>query len=96
MLQNKGKVVYENHYYNNIDNGGSRHDNGYTNVNQTINEEKGDIRAGYSMVREELPNNVEGRKMENLNEIITALGSAIAGVYCLVKTIINAIKKIKK
>lgn len=36
------------------------------------------------------------KKMEDLQGIITALGSAIAGVYCLIKTIIAAIKKTKK
>lgn len=32
----------------------------------------------------------------DIQAIITALGSAIAGVYCLVKTVINLIKNIKK
>ena len=31
-----------------------------------------------------------------IQELVTALTSAIAGVYCLVKTIINIVKKIKK
>lgn len=31
-----------------------------------------------------------------IQELITAFTSAIAGVYCLVKTIINIVKKIKK
>lgn len=38
----------------------------------------------------------EVRNMEDMQSIVTALGSAIAGVYCLVKTIINVFKKIKK
>ena len=47
-------------------------------------------------IKEEI-NNGEVRNMENgIQEVITALTSAIAGVYCLVKTIINIIKKIKK
>lgn len=33
--------------------------------------------------------------MENLNELITVIGSAIAGVYCAIKAIINFFKKIK-
>lgn len=37
----------------------------------------------------------EVTKVEDLNSIITAVGSAIAGIYCAVKTIINTIKKIK-
>lgn len=36
------------------------------------------------------------KSMEDINSIVTALGSAIAGVYCLIKTIIAAIKKAKK
>ena len=49
-----------------------------------------------SEVKEEI-NYGEVRTMENgIQEVITALTSAIAGVYCLVKTIINIIKKIKK
>lgn len=39
----------------------------------------------------------EVRDMDaGLQELLTAITSAIAGVYCLVKTIINIIKKIKK
>ena len=39
----------------------------------------------------------EVRNMDSgIQEIVTALTSAIAGVYCLVKTIINIVKKIKK
>lgn len=30
-----------------------------------------------------------------INEIITAVTSAIAAIYCLVKTIINVVKKVK-
>lgn len=41
-------------------------------------------------------NEEEVNNMEDVNSIITALGSAIAGVYCLIKTIIAAIKKAKK
>lgn len=47
-------------------------------------------------VKEEI-NNGEVRNMEGgIQEIVTALTSAIAGVYCLVKTIINIVKKLKK
>lgn len=54
-------------------------------------------------VEEKIATFMEGRireeevsKMEDINSIVTALGSAIAGVYCLIKTIIAAIKKVKK
>lgn len=33
--------------------------------------------------------------MEGINELITVIGSAIAGVYCAVKAIINFFKKLK-
>lgn len=41
-------------------------------------------------------NKKEVRELEDMQNIVTALGSAIAGIYCLVKTIINAIKKVKR
>lgn len=38
----------------------------------------------------------EVKTMESgLQELMTAISSAIAGVYCLVKTIINIVKKVK-
>lgn len=52
--------------------------------------------VGNNLIKEEI-NNGEVKNMENgIQELITALTSAIAGVYCLVKTIINIVKKIKK
>lgn len=51
---------------------------------------------GKSKIKEEI-NDGEVKEMENgIQEIVTALTSAIAGVYCLVKTIISIVKKIKK
>lgn len=39
----------------------------------------------------------EVRNMDaGLQELMTAISSAIAGVYCLVKVIINIVKKVKK
>lgn len=39
----------------------------------------------------------EVRTLEaGIQELITAVTSAIAGIYCLVKTIINLMKKVKK
>lgn len=47
-------------------------------------------------IKEEI-NNGEVRNMNSgIQEIVTALTSAIAGIYCLVKTIINIVKKVKK
>nr|DAG78028.1 MAG TPA: Spore germination protein GerPC [Microviridae sp.] len=49
-----------------------------------------------SEIKEEI-NNGEVKKMENgIQEFVTALTSAIAGIYCLVKTIMNIVKKLKK
>ena len=47
-------------------------------------------------IKEEI-NNGEVKNMDaGIQELITAVTSAIAGIYCLVKTIINIIKKVKK
>nr|DAK50609.1 MAG TPA: hypothetical protein [Microviridae sp.] len=47
-------------------------------------------------IKEEIKNG-EVRNMDSgIQEIVTALSSAIAGIYCLVKTIINIVKKLKK
>lgn len=47
-------------------------------------------------IKEEI-NNGEVINMESdIQSLITAITSAIAGVYCLVKTIINLLNKIKK
>lgn len=77
----------------NINYGGYRYDNSSNSIISHMaktEEEDLTISDSYFNVK-------EVRNMENgLNEVITALGSAIAGVYCLVKTIINLIKKIKK
>lgn len=52
--------------------------------------------VGGNNIKEEI-NYGEVKNMESgIQEIVTALTSAIAGVYCLVKTIINIVKKIKK
>lgn len=49
-----------------------------------------------SEIKEEI-NNGEVINMESdIQGLITAITSAIAGIYCLVKTIINLVKKIKK
>lgn len=47
-------------------------------------------------IKEEIKNG-EVRNMDSgIQELMTAITSAIAGIYCLVKTIINIIKKVKK
>lgn len=53
--------------------------------------------GGKNIIKEEKTWKEEVKSMDSgIQEIVTALTSAIAGVYCLVKTIINIIKKIKK
>lgn len=47
-------------------------------------------------IKEEIKNGEVKNMDSGIQEIITALTSAIAGVYCLVKTIINIVKKLKK
>lgn len=70
----------QGNYINDI---GSNRTNNRTNYNYHEEIEKIEIKEEEAM------------KLEDLNSIITAVGSAIAGIYCAVKTIINAIKKIK-
>ena len=49
-----------------------------------------------SEIKEEI-NDGEVKAMDSgIQELVTALTSAIAGIYCLVKTIINIVKKVKK
>lgn len=91
MLQNKGNVKYENYYIDNINNGGMRYDNSFTNFISALEISEKDL-----SIDEKYFNKSEVIKMESLNELITVIGSAIAGVYCAVKAIINAIKKMKK
>lgn len=54
----------------------------------------------YMQESEEIKEEIKDGEVRNMDagiqEIVTALTSAIAGIYCLVKTIINIVKKIKK
>lgn len=86
--------IISNDILDNINNGGDRYDYSYTNIISSVEESEDEITIDDAYFN---INTKEVRNMENgLNEVITALGSAIAGIYCLVKTIINLIKKIKK
>lgn len=57
-------------------------------------------RIDYYMQQEEIKEEISNGEVRNMDsgiqEIVTALTSAIAGIYCLVKTIINIVKKLKK
>lgn len=84
--------IIVNDILDNFYNGGSRYDNSDTNIISSVEEAENEI-----TIDDTYFNIKEVRNMENaLTEVITALGSAIAGIYCLVKTIINLVKKIKK
>ena len=88
--------IISNDILDNINYGGSRYDNSYNSIISSIQEEE-KTESEVTIDDTYFKNVKEVRDMENgLNEVITALGSAIAGIYCLVKTIINLIKKIKK
>lgn len=56
-------------------------------------------RIDYYM-QEEIKEEIKDGEVRNMDsgiqELITAVTSAIAGIYCLVKTIINIVKKVKK
>lgn len=84
--------IIANDILDNIYNGGDRYDYSDTNIISSVENSEDEI-----TIDDTYFNIKEVRDMENgLNEVITALGSAIAGIYCLVKTIINLIKKVKK
>ena len=71
----------------------------YRNYDRIDNNYKKTKAVGFYETQDEKEkqiNKKEVSKVEDLNSIITALGSAIAGIYCLIKTIMGAIKKIKK
>ena len=80
-----------------INYGGDRYDNSVNYTNNKMEVEKcGEVTT---MNITEYPQKIlkkEVRKMEDINTIITAIGSAIAGIYCAIKTIIGVIKKVKK
>ena len=78
----RGNYIDSSDYRNN-----NRIDYSYKEIEEKIDE---------TFKNMEVINNGEVRNMEDMNSILTALGSAIAGIYCLVKTIVAAIKKIKK
>lgn len=67
--------------------------NGRTNNNYKEREEEiaYERLEGNNLWKEEVKDMDAG-----IQELVTAFTSAIAGVYCLVKTIINIVKKIKK
>lgn len=73
--------------------GNNNKEEGWTEA-VTSTEESGI--GGESLDKEVIVWEKEVKNMENLNELITVIGSAIAGVYCAVKAIINAIKSLKK
>lgn len=107
MLQNKGNVRYESNYYNNINYGGMRYDNSDTNFIKSFTESQGlnNDYINYDLfnrfffsIGDSLENKINGgdKKMDSdINTIITAITSAIAGIYCAVKTILNLVKKLK-
>lgn len=90
LLQNKGNVKYENHYYNNINYGGMRYDYSDTNFISTLEISEKDL-----SIDEKYFNIGGDKRMENLNELLTVIGSAVAGVYCAVKAIVAFVKKLK-
>ena len=71
-----------------INNGGDRFD--YSDTNIIIGTSEEEINSTENLKQSEV------RKMEDLNQITASIGSIIAGVYCIVKTIIAIVKKQKK
>lgn len=75
------------HYINNRNN---KSDYSYTNSNSSTEE---DEELEYPTINLKIK---EVRKVEDLNQITASIGSVIAGIYCIVKTIIAIVKKQKK
>lgn len=66
-------------------------------INDRVDYSYKEIEEKISKIMEENICEEEVRDMDaGIQELITAVTSAIAGVYCLVKTIINIVKKMKK
>ena len=66
-------------------------------INDRVDFDYKEIEEKINKFTEENTWKEEVKNMDSgIQEIVTALTSAIAGVYCLVKTIINIVKKIKK
>lgn len=84
--------IIANDILDNINNGGDRYDNSYTNIISHMEKSKEDLTISDTYFNLDFE---EVKKMEQ-PEVITMITSIIAGLYAVVKTIINLIKKIKK
>ncbi len=82
--------IISNDILDNINYGGYRYDNSDTNFISDLEKSEEDL-----TIDDTYFNFKEVRKMEQ-PEVITMITSIIAGLYAVVKTIINLIKKMKK
>lgn len=103
MLQNKGNVYYINkttesevgtneQKRNNDFINFNLFDSAWRNIDKWLRRDSNNEREKSKELHQS-----GGIKMDGVvQELVTAITSAIAGVYCLVKVIINLINKIKK
>lgn len=84
--------IIANDILDNFNNGGYRYDNSYNNIISDMEESEKDL-----TISDNYFNNFEEvNKMEDMNILVSAIGSAITAIYVLVKTIFNLVKKFKK
>lgn len=91
MLQNKGIVVYENNLTKEIK---EEIENIQSNINIHNSLRKFNLLDRFHITTQNTKQK-EVKNMEGINELLTVIGSAIAGVYCAVKAIVSFIKKLK-
>lgn len=105
MLQNKGTVYYVNTKGGDTNEGLDNKDfinynmldSAWRRLNGLFNARGKAIESATTSEGETRTNNKEVRELESLlTELTTAVTSAIAGIYCLVKVILSIVNKFKK
>lgn len=98
MLQNKGQVYYDSSIYFNE----KAFEKGWQSIENRLREwndgRSNDSSFENESIEQYQTNNYKGgeRKMEDMNMLVSSIGSAITAIYVLVKTIIGIIVKMKK
>lgn len=97
MLQNKGQVNYNINIKTTEENNDRVQKVQRDDSSRTVNPER-QIQevSGYSGVSNQNKNGGKIMESNTIELLVSAIGSAITGVYVLVKTIINVFKTIKK
>lgn len=98
MLQNKGQVYYDSSIYFNEKAFEKRWQSIENRLREWNNGRSYDISFENESIEQYQINNYKGgeRKVEDMNMLVSSVGSAITAIYVLVKTIIGIIVKMKK